>query len=82
MQAHISAWPIIVAELVLLEVGHALARIERDVAGGRLQHAGQDLHESGLARAVGADQAVAVAFAELDRDVFEKRLGAELDGDV
>jgi hypothetical protein len=43
MQAHISAWPIIttsstriffVGELVLLEVGHALARVERDVAGG------------------------------------------------
>src|SRR5690606_22513275 len=31
---------------------------------------------------VGADQAVAVAVAELDGNVFEQRLGAELHGDV
>jgi hypothetical protein len=44
--------------------------------------AGEDFHERGLAAAVGADQAIAVAVAELDRDVFEQRLGAELHGDV
>ena len=35
-----------------------------------------------LPAAVGADQAVAVAFAELDGDVLEQGLGPELHGDV
>ena len=54
----------------------------RDVAGGGFQLAGEDLHEGRLAGAVGADQAVAVAFAELDGDVLEQGLGPELHGDV
>ena len=47
-----------------------------------LELAAEHLHERGFAAAVGADQAVAVAIGELDGDVFEERLGAELDGDV
>ena len=47
-----------------------------------VQVAADDLHQSGLARAVGADEAVAVAIAELDADVLEQGLGAELDGEV
>jgi hypothetical protein len=35
-----------------------------------------------FAGAVGADQAVAIALAELDRDVFKKGLDPELHGDV
>ena len=49
---------------------------------GRLEVAAQDLHERRLAAAVGADQAVAIAVAELDRDVLEQGLGAELHRDV
>jgi glutamate--cysteine ligase len=57
-------------------------RVLGDVAGGWFERAGEDLHEGRLAGAVGADQAVAVAFAELDGDVFEQGLGPELHGDV
>jgi hypothetical protein len=71
---HVEHPHVLEGELVLLQVGHALAGIERNIAGGGLQHPGQDFHEGGLARAVGADQAVAVAFAELDRDVLEQRV--------
>ena len=39
-------------------------------------------HEGGFAAAVGADQAVTVAIAKFDGDVFKQRLGAELHGDV
>ena len=35
-----------------------------------------------LPAAVGADQAIAVAFAKLDGDVLEQGLGPELHGDV
>src|SRR5690606_39100374 len=41
-----------------------------------------DLHQGGLARAIGADEPVPVAIAEFDADVLEKGLGAELDGEV
>jgi hypothetical protein len=40
------------------------------------------LHQGGFATAVGADQAVALTVAELDGDVLEQRLAAELHGDV
>src|SRR5690606_5652387 len=52
------------------------------VAGAGLQVTAQDLHEGGLAAAVGADQAITVAVTELDGNVLEQRLGAELHGDV
>jgi hypothetical protein len=39
--------------------------IQHHVAGRRFQIAAEDFHEGGLAAAVGADQAVAVAIAEL-----------------
>ena len=51
--------------------GHALVRVDGHVAGGRFEHAGEDFHEGRLAGTVGADQAVAVALAELDADVVE-----------
>ena len=35
-----------------------------------------------LPRAVGADQAIAVAVGKLHRHLLEQRLGAELNGDV
>ena len=58
-------------EVVLTEHGNALAGAGGDVTMIRLLFPGQDLEEGGLACAVGADQAVAVARGELDVDVFE-----------
>ena len=69
-------------ELVLAQLPQPLASVERDVASRRLEIAAEDFHERRLAAAVGADQAVAIAVAELDRDVLEQRLGAELHRDV
>ncbi|MPM84551.1 hypothetical protein SDC9_131624 [bioreactor metagenome] len=57
---------------------HVLA----DVAGGGVEVAAEDLHEGRLARPVGADQAVAIALAELDVDVLEQGFDPELHGDV
>ena len=69
-------------ELILPQFTQALIRIEEHVAAGRRQIAAEDFHKGGLAAAVGADQAVTVAAAEFDRDVFKQRLAAELHGDV
>ena len=69
-------------KVILLEHGHALARRDDDLAGGGLQIAGEHLEEGGLARTVGADDAVAVAGCELDVDVFEQRLAAVGQGHV
>ncbi|MNM63585.1 hypothetical protein D3C81_749550 [compost metagenome] len=71
-----------VGELVLAQFTQAHVRLEHDLAGGRFQVVAEDFHEGRLAAAVGADQAVAVAVVELDRDVLEQWLGAELHGDV
>ena len=73
---------VLVGELVLIELAHAHAGLQHDVAGTLLQLAAQDLHQRGLATAVGADQPVAVAVAELDGDVLEQRLGFELDREI
>ena len=81
-QHHVEDAHVFVGELVLLQVGHALVLVLRDIAGGRLQRAAEDLHEGRLAGTVGTDQAVAVAFAELDVDVLEQGFGPELHGDV
>ena len=56
---------IVIEALVLLEDRHALLRVERDAAAGGLKLPGEDLDEGGLARAVCADDAVAVAGGEL-----------------
>src|SRR4029078_13486118 len=69
-------------ELILAKLAQPLAAVEDDIARGRLEIAAQDFHERRLAAAVGADQAVAIAVAELDRDVLEQGLGAELHRDV
>ena len=54
----------LVGEVVLLEHRHAILRVERDVALRGLEVAGEDAQERGLARAVRADDAVAVARRE------------------
>ncbi len=71
-----------VGELILAQLAQAQVRLEHHLAGGRFQIATEDLHEGRLAAAIGADQAVAVATAEFDGNVFEQRLGTELHGDV
>jgi len=71
-----------VGELVLAQFTQAHIRLQHDLAAGRVEVATEDFHEGRLAATVGTDQTIAVAGAELDRDVLEERLGAELHGDV
>ncbi len=73
---------VLVGELVLAQLAQAHVGFQHDLAGARLQVVAEDLHEGRLAATVGADQAVAVAVAELDGNVLEQRLGAELHGDI
>jgi hypothetical protein len=70
------------SELILAQFADPFAGIDTDVPGCRLQIAPQYLHKGGLARAVGAYKAIAIAIAELDGNVFEQRLGPELHGNV
>ncbi len=79
---HVQHAHFLVAELVLLELAQTHVGLEHHGAARGLQIAAEDLHEGRLAAAVRADQAVAVAFAELDGDVFEQGLGPELHGDI
>ncbi len=69
-------------ELVLTQLAKAYPGIQGHVARSGGQIAAQDLHECGLTAAVGPDQPVAVAAAELGGDVLKQRLGAELHGDI
>ena len=73
---------VFVGELVLTQIGHAFGGFVRDVAGGGFQHAAQDFHEGGFARAIGTNQAIAQTVAKLDADVFKQGLCPELHGDV
>ena len=54
----------------------------RDVALGRVDFAGQDLHQRGLAGAIRPGNAVAPAVEESGGDLFEQDSGAEAHGDV
>jgi len=69
LQHHVQHALVFERELVLPQPPHPLVGIDRHRARGGLQLAAQDLHEGGLAAAVGADQPVAVAAAELDGDL-------------
>ena len=73
---------VLVFELVLAQLAQPLALVDGDIAIGSFEVAAEDLHQRRFAAAVGADQPVAVAVAELDRHVFEERLGAELDCEI
>src|ERR1035437_4219714 len=53
-----------------------------DGALGRLDVAGEDLHQGGLAGAVGTGDGVTTAWQERAGDVFEQSSGAEAHGDV
>ena len=81
-QHHVEHPLVLVGELVLAQLADALVGVDRHRARGGLEVAAEDLHEGRLAAAVGADQAVAVAAAELDVDVLEQGLGPELHGDA
>ena len=72
----------VVLEVVLLQDTHPLLLGNDDLAGGRLQIAGEHPQKRGLARAVGADDAVAVAGGKLQIHVLEQGLTAEVDADV
>ena len=67
-------------ELVLRE--HADLLRPHDVALLRVDLAGEHLHEGGLARAVGAGEAIAPAAGEGDRDILEEQLRAVAHGDI
>ena len=69
-------------ELVLAQLADALVGIDRDIAGTGLQVAAENFHQRGLAAAVGPDQAIAVALAERDGDIFKQGLRPELHGDI
>ena len=69
-------------ELVLVQAANTLVGRNGDIARRGHKTAVEDFHEGGFAAAIGADQAVAIAVAELDRDIFKQRLGTELHGDI
>jgi hypothetical protein len=73
---------VLVAELILVQLAHAQAGLQRDLANTLLELAPQDFHQGGLAAAVGPDQAIAVAIGELDGDAFKERLCTKLNRNV
>ncbi len=71
---------VVKGELILAQDAE-LARAH-DVALLRLQFAGKDLHEGGLAGAVGAGEAVAAAGHKTDADFVEEHLRAVAHADI
>ena len=69
-------------KLVLPQFADAFGCVDGYVPAARFEIAAEDLHESGFAATIGADQPIAIAPAEFDRDVFEEGLAPELHGDV
>ena len=69
---------LIVGVLVLLQHGDTLPFRNGDGTGGGIQFAGEQPQESGLACAVGTDNAIAVTGEELQVNVLEQPLAAEL----
>ena len=68
--------------VVLLQNGYPLVGVNGDGTVGGIQLAGENAQEGGLTRAVGADDAVAVAGQELQVHVLEQPLAAELHTEV
>ena len=71
-----------VSELILIQFAQTFIGVQRYVARRWLQLTGKDFHEGGLTAPIGANQAIAVAFAEFDGDVFKQWLNAKLHGDI
>ena len=72
----------VVGVLVLLEHRHAGVGQDGHRSGGGLQLTGEDLQEGGFARAVGADDSVAVAAVKLQVHMGKQRLSAVIQGQV
>ena len=72
----------VVLVLVLLQNGKARAGLEKHLAGGRFQLAGENFQKRRLARAVRADDAVAVAGGKLQVDLLKKNAAAKLHGKI
>ena len=72
----------VVGVLVLLQNGDPLVGIDGDRAAGGIQLAGEDPQEGGLACAIGADDAVAVAGQELQVNMLEQPLAAKLHTEI
>ena len=68
--------------MVLFEYGHPHARLERYISGGRVEITRKDAQERGFARAVGADDAVAIARREFEIHILKQRLTAEVHTDI
>ncbi len=69
---------LVIKKMVLLEHGDALAGGDDYLAAVGLQLAREDFQKLALARAVGADDAIAVALVKLDIYVFIQNALAEL----
>jgi hypothetical protein len=59
---------------------HDVDAVERDAAAGRLEQAGEDVHQRRLAGSVGAEQAEE-ALRDLERDALERSDGTGVDLD-
>ena len=70
------------SELILAQDTEPLFGIERYIAVGGLKFAAENFHQGRFATAIGADQAIAMAVAKLNRDIFEQGFGTELNGDI
>ena len=68
--------------LILLEHGHSRLGIDMHAAGARLELTGEDLQECGFSGAVCADDAVAVAWGELQVYLGKQRCAAVLQREV
>ena len=72
----------VVLVLILREDGHTLVLAQGHLALVGLDLAREHLQKGGLARAVGADDAVAVAVREFEVDVLEEFFAAVLQADA
>ena len=76
-------WLINTARGGLVETDALVYGLEKGIlAGIGLDFPRKDLEEGGLPGAVRPDEAVSIAVAEPDRDVFKQGLAPELHGDV
>ena len=73
---------IVIGVLVLLQNGDPLGGVDGDGAVGGVQLSCEDTQERGLARAVGADDAIAVAGEKLQVNVLEQPLTAKLHTEI
>ena len=73
---------VVECKVVLTQDGHTQVGVHDDLAAGRLQIAGQHTQQGGLARAVCADDAVAVALGKFQIDILEQRRAVKVDAQI